>query len=266
MDEIEQIDRIWGIAARFGVDRTRRTLLGQADAPFDISKPNQHDSKSEFLLEKAAVEAMNEHCRGLLHQLLGSDGESIESEKVRKNLVRLLDDKVRRRNSITAPDSIIEFLRKGASETGASSLIALMIIDMLQTLWERRRELHDQETEFWSDGHRPPNHWARTIALRFARLVGRQTGKRPTIGVARDGGHPSTDYGRALEEIFHILGITANVRNAGRWAISQLTDEDLQPPRNALAAYTKGSGILGNMLRNLGEGSLGGAPKKGSNK
>lgn len=262
MDEFEQIDRLWEVAARFGVKRSSYTLLGQAAAPFDISKPNQHDSKGEFLAEEAAVDAINEHCRGLLHQLLGREDESMEAEQARKNLVLLLDDKVRRRNSRTAPDSIITFLRKGASEISASSLIALLLVDMIQELWDRKRELHDQETEFWSGGHRPPNHWARTIALRFARFVARQTGKRPTIGVARDGGHPSTEYGRALEEVFAILGIVANVRNAGRWAISQLTDDDLQPPHNALAGFSAGPGILGNALKMANDSGRFGTTKK----
>lgn len=83
--------------------------------------------------------------------------------------------------------------------------------------------------------NRSPNYYARTIALRLARLYAKEMGHRPTLGISREGNFPSTDFGRALEEVFTILNITASFRNAARWAIEQLTDEDMRPQRNALA-------------------------------
>lgn len=70
--------------------------------------------------------------------------------------------------------------------------------------------------------------------MRFARLYARETSKRPTFGISSQGNHPSTEFGRALEQVFEILNIKANVRNAAVWAIDQLSEDDLRPPQNAL--------------------------------
>jgi hypothetical protein len=76
--------------------------------------------------------------------------------------------------------------------------------------------------------------------LRFAKHFAKLRKQKPTFGTSSDGDHPSTDYGRALEEVFEILGIESNVRRAAEWAISQLVDDDWRPPpQNYLAGYFK---------------------------
>lgn len=234
MDQSTQTERLWEIAGRFGVE-PKVGLLGVALPPIDVAKPNQHDTKSEFLQEKQAVTLMIDHCRELLFLFIGVEGELPEIAGPRDSIIKMINAKVRDLHKADHPDTIPRFLRKLVTDNGVSSVLPYLLFDVWGVLKERKQELADQEAEFWSDRHRPPNHYARTIALRLARLIAKQTGKRPTIGTARDGGHPSTEYGRALEDVFKLLSIRANVRNAGTWAIGQLTEEDLLPPRNALA-------------------------------
>lgn len=265
MDRNEQVDRLWEIVARFGVDRQAHGYLARISPPFDVSKPNQHDSKSEFLFEKETVKALGDHFKGLIRNLSGRDEDPSAIRKIRENLLRFIDDGVRRRHAGSSPTSIITFLNKCAAEQSSSYILSLIIIDITEVLWEREKELRDQEKEFWSGSSRPPNHWARTIALRLARYVARKTGSLPTIGVSRDGGHPSTEYGRALEEAFNVLGIGANVRNAGRWAVAQLTEDDLQPEKNALAGLVSQPGILGNVFRMAEDVKKPVSPKEGAN-
>ncbi len=105
---------------------------------------------------------------------------------------------------------------------------------MINVYQERLNELKDQEIEFWSVSYRAPKSYARTIALRLARLYALHKRQKPPFGTARDGNHPSTDFGRALEEIFDILNIEATVRNPAEWAIDQLTEDEINPPVNRL--------------------------------
>ena len=46
-------------------------LLADHSPPFDISKPNQHDSKAEFSMERAAVETASNLVNELLSVLQG---------------------------------------------------------------------------------------------------------------------------------------------------------------------------------------------------
>jgi hypothetical protein len=130
-----------------------------------------------------------------------------------------------------------DLVRKNAADAGFTFCLILLILDLVRDLKQRNQELENQEATFWNLSGRAPNHYARTIALRFARLIARKTGKMPTFGTSSDGGHPSTEFGRALEEVFEVLEIRASVRNAARWAISQLSEDDLKPePMNALGS------------------------------
>ena len=143
--------------------------------------------------------------------------------------------------------------------------LALML-DVDRALKERLKDLEDQEREFWSTNSRPPKYYARTIALRLARLYAREKGARPTVGVSRDGGHPSTEFTRAVERVFEVLEIKAAVRRQAKWAVAQLTDEDLKPaPRNMLGSLFSPAGFgisptKGNVLADyIGEAGVKGA-------
>ena len=240
MGQADDTEQLWEIAERFGV-KPGSGLLAKAAGPFDVTKPNHHDNKSDFLQEKQAVDHMIDHCWELLFLIAGDKDEPPETTKAREAINRFLDDSARSGNRHDLPETIPQFLRKAASDVSITLVLPYLLLDVWKALTKRKQELTDQEIEFWSDRHRPPNHYARTIALRLARMIAMQTRKRPTIGTARDGGHPSTEYGRALEDTFKVLGIKANVRNAGTWAIGQLTDDDISPPMNALAGLDWGS-------------------------
>lgn len=217
-------------------------MWGPSTVVLDRAKPNIHESKSEFLAEKQAVAAALEDAKRLLGFLTGSMNKELEksiSEMLRR-VTGSVNRGARKRLKEIKVKSAADLVRKNAGEVGFILSAAYIIVDLQFELSLRKRELEDQERDFWSGSSRPPNHYARTMALRLARIVARETGRLPTLGVARDGNHPSTDYGRALEDVFKVLGIKASFRRAGKWAIEQLTDEDTKRPLNALAGLGVG--------------------------
>lgn len=229
MEENDVNERLWAIADRFAVPK-HKTLLGSFSPPFDISKPNLHDSKADFLHEKRVVETALVNAKPLLELLVSgvSSEGGPEQDLVRKAL-KFVDADVRAKRRAERLESVFDLTCSNAATIGFSVVLMFLLFDFVESLKSREQELENQEAVFWSGIGRAPNHYARTIGLRFAKLVARSTAKKPTFGTARDGGHPSTDFGRALEEIFKILNIGADVRNAAKWAIGQLTDDDLQP-------------------------------------
>lgn len=60
----------------------------------------------------------------------------------------------------------------------------------------------------------------------------------PTIGTASDGDHPSTEYGRFLQQLFEVLKIDTGFRLPGEWAIGQLTEADLPKPTKIVSLTT----------------------------
>lgn len=212
----------------------------------DVTRPNIHDNKADFLSESAAVESAIEGANRTI-AALHPDGRETDA-KVADMVDRLqaaLDSHARRKFSKDPPTSISELVRKNAAETGFYYNSLLSLLDLSDALEDRRNELRDQERQFWAVKNRPPNYYARAIALRMARLYARANGERPTFGTARDGGHPNTEFGRTLEFVFGALGIEGGVKHPARYAISQLTEEDLQPrPGNALRdVLGKGDGL-----------------------
>ena len=240
MEKSELDSRLNSIAERFYTLKPVG-LLGSFGPPFDISKPNFHDSKPDFLAEMNAVVTGLKNVDGLIEFLTaGIIEEGPVDAEVSDRLKVYLDANARQENRDHKVEFGYDIVRRNSSEVGLTMCITFQLLDLRRGLVARRRELDDQEAEFWSGKSRPPNHFARTIALRFARCIANNTQKKPTFGTSRDGGHPSTDFGRALEEIFALLKIKANVKNAATWAISQLTDADIHPPQvNALNALTR---------------------------
>lgn len=128
----------------------------------------------------------------------------------------------------------------------------IIVMDFESAINQRLQDLEAQRGEYWNLSHRAPNHFARIIALRFAKAIARNTGKKPTIGTSRDGKHPSTEFGRALDEVYKLLGIHADFRRAGEWAVKQLTDADLSPGYDVFADLGSfGSGQSTNALAAL---------------
>lgn len=229
MEETDVNERLWAIANRFSVPRPTG-LLGLGASPFDVSRPNLHDSKADFLEEMSAVSTALENARPLLELLYkGVTSAGGPEQGVVTQALKYIDATVRSKHRSDRLDSVFDLTRSNAAKIGFSITLMYMLFDFVEALKSRKQELESQAAIFWSGAGRAPNHYARTIALRFAKLVARSTGKKPTFGTARDGGHPSTDFGRALEEIFGVLKVKADVRNAARWAVGELVDGDLQP-------------------------------------
>lgn len=213
------------------------TFAGTDYAPFDVSRPNLHESKKEFLEEMNTVSAAVDHLESVLHLLSPLSTEpNPPREAMIQRVHQAIDQSVRqelRKRKVrggSAQDVTIQNFR----DTGFVDNALSILPDLVFALKRRLTELGDQEKQFWSVSNRPPNHYARSIALRFARFFAVQTGKRPTFGTSGQGGHPSTDFGRSLEEVFEILGIGSNVKSVAVWAIDQLTDEDLSPRRSLI--------------------------------
>ena len=207
--------------------------------PFDITRPNIHDSKKEFLRELNTVVATKDHLQGVFDLLIGPPSDGTQ-EPVQEEMIQRLKLAIERDVLVRTKASKLETPRdlalKNVRDTGFFYNSIIVVIDLKVSLEQRLKDLREQEVQFWSVGNRPPNYYARVIALRFARLFAGRSGGRPTFGISSEGSHPSTQYGRALEEVFRILGILANVRKAAEWALAQLTEDDWRPKGNALAS------------------------------
>lgn len=239
MAEESRVDKLYAVVAKLIGRELPRGGFAGAMGPFDTSPPNQHESKAEFLAEKNVVLGAIKHIDGLWEALVarGSDDDTKNTlSAIRTRLDRLSRGLPDEKKVETASDLVL----KNAREIGLTFHSLVLAIDLQRALRARAKELEDQESEFWSTKSRPPKYYARTIALRLARLYARETGERPTVGTSREGGHPSTDFARAVEEVFEILDIDADVRRPAKWAVSQLTDEDLMPEMPA---------ALGGLLR-----------------
>lgn len=241
-DESSQRQRVSDLMEeRFGWNKLARGLL--TPPPIDISRPNIHETKEEFQKELKVVTEVVENINAVLLALIPKD---IQADEMHKDLLVRLNDAIsqsaRTRASIVTPETLEGLAVDCAVSAGFFHTSISMLFELKSCYKSRLDDLKAQEEEFWSQSHRPPNHYARAIALRLARFVASQTKKKPTVGTSRDGPYPSTDFGRAVEEVFAILEIDANFKRPAEWAISQLTEEDWKPTRNALN-FDYGGGI-----------------------
>ncbi len=234
----------------FGKEGMRGRLTLLVSDPFDTTKPNQHDSKAEFQRELDAVSGALTHLDAAL-DVLGSNDEEGEHFAMLRRLAPIIDHKLRKAAPRTGLADSTELTRKNVAEVGGYTTSYFIMLEFSLALTERYQELKDQEDKFWKLNHRAPDYYARAIALRLAKLFAQEVGERPTYGTAALGGHPSTSYARALEDVFDILEIKQKVRTHAKWAIQQITDEDLAPPpKNALAS------LLGHSSQQSRSGSV----------
>lgn len=231
----EVVDRLIGARNALAMN----TYLGGAGSRIDISKPNIHDNKADFVKERDAVLGAIEKLEQALKFVL-PDREDVKQSTMVARLSEDIDQKALRSLGRKPDEYAYELAMRNIVQTGYYYNFLFINMRMVASLKDRFKELQDQEAQFWSVPYRAPNYYARTIAVRLARLYAAEKRKMPTIGTSRDGGHPSTDFGRALEDIFQILGIKARVSNAAKWALGQLTEDDVNPAPTGLMG-----GLLG---------------------
>jgi hypothetical protein len=251
LHEIEKIERLRKFVENlFGPDGTNR--LARYTPPFDISRPNIHDSKKEFLRELATVTEVKDHLRktlGLLFQTSRPEERDPLQTAMIGRLSVAIESIALDHGKNEELESASDLALKNVRDTGFYYNSLFVLFEMNGAFEKRLRDLKEQEAQFWTVSNRPPNYYARVIALRFARFFASRTGKRPTFGISSEGAHPSTDYGRALEQVFEILEIRANVRKAAVWALAQLTEDDWKPIQNALAGLEKRLHDFGGLRR-----------------
>jgi hypothetical protein len=236
MTDQEQIQRLREIVGRLVDLNPMGNALLTTLPPFDISRPTQHDTKREFLAEQKYVAAMFKQVTTLLKLLIAQLDDNEYSDDGAIAVGQFIDTQALRRRNGADIQSARQLVVDGAARVGLSVTSTILLFEMRSALIHRKQDLESEHEAHWSGTGRAPNHYARSIALRFAKLIYQQTGEKPTFGTARDGGHPSTTFGRALEEIFEVLGIEATVKHPATWAIDQLSEEDKFPPPGSLAS------------------------------
>jgi hypothetical protein len=240
----------------------QHTILSQFSAPFDISRPNIHDSKKAFLMEQRIVKNVISCLSGILTELHDPKNEDpSEWTKISNQVALAVEMSAVRRKRPSVPKVPLDLVMQNLTQVGFYSGSISVIAEMAEHFIERNYELSRQEAEFWTVKNRPPNYYARTIALRFAKLYATQKRAKPTFGTSKDGGHPSTDFGRALEEVFQILSIKANLKRSAEWAIAELVEDDWNP-KNTLGSILGLSGIGAYNAEN----ALGAIPDKSRRK
>lgn len=236
MEPSERDDRIAEII-RDLLSGSKTREPGMGGRRLNTARPTEHDSKAKFRIELEMVEGTLKGLDQALHYLIGMNAEDQTHERatIRNNLCKTIAKSARKRSSGKRPKSAHDLIRENILDTDLVSGSAFAMLDLKIELVNRLKDLRFQEKMFWSVKHRPANYYARAIALRLARLYAEATGNRPTFGTAREGGHPATDFGRALERIFGVLAIeSSSVKSSAIWAIDQLTDDDLLPPMKGL--------------------------------
>ena len=161
-------------------------ILSSSLPRLDTSRPNIHESKKEFLRERDTVTSIIEHLEAVIEQVIHKQGDDEHEQMIGRLHVAINIGavKLQRYNQI-ASASVLAI--RNTIDTGFYYNSLYVVIEMINVYNERLKELQDQEKEFWSVPHRAPNYYARTIALRFARLYASEKQERPTFGISREG-------------------------------------------------------------------------------
>lgn len=223
MHDRDKIDRLNKLAGQLFIE-SKEKFSGQDHPPFDISLVALHQHKGQFTVELKIVKSMVRHLESVLHVMGDArDNKGTAKERIQKAVDKAIRSGTRRRKlrGGSSRDLVIQNIR----ETGFFEGSLEVLEDMLFAYRSVLDELLAQQEMFWSMAHRPPDHFARMIVLRFARLFHRETGKMPTLGTSSQGGHPATDFSLALEKIFTILEIETKPRLPAEWAKEQFEEE-----------------------------------------
>ena len=221
-----------------------KSILGRSH--LDTSNPTLHDSKPEFLDELAFVKRSAEELFALYQGLVEQGEPSVD--KVSGLHVEFLMQAYRESRTGPPLKTALDLAMDNARRVDYWGFTKVFVFDLYLNFSRRLLALEEQKALFWSTQGRPPDHYARTMALRLGKLFTQEKAQLPTIGTASDGDHPSTPFGRHLQELFGILGISTGFRLPGEWAVEQLTEDDLPLP------HPKGL-LQPGILPNLGQWS-----------
>jgi hypothetical protein len=209
----------------FGAQPT--TALTRNSPAFDISKRNIHDTKSEFMKEYQTTSSIIKHLRGILDQLIEPKfTDDAKHSAMTKRLEKTVDEIASRTTARSLPRGADELLQLNMAQSGFYANSLNTIKAMLNNYHEHLEVLEAQKSEFWSAANRSRNHYTYDIACRFAHYYYDKKGEMPTFGISSQGAHPSTDFGRALEDVFKILGINSHIRGPAEAAIGELKGFD----------------------------------------
>lgn len=192
-----------------------KTILDRAY--LDIRRPTLHDTKGEFRAEFEAVERSTNDLLSLYGFMLKQGDASIESS--RGIPVAFMFGALERNKKDGRPNDALDLVMQNARSVDYWRFSRNYVFDLYLSFSARLAELKEQGDAYWSAPGRPPDHFARVMALRLAKLYAKQFNRMPTIGTASDGDHPSTEYGRFLQELFEALEIGTGFRLPGEWAI-----------------------------------------------
>lgn len=117
---------------------------------------------------------------------------------------------------------------------GTIPSLLISLPDLLAALEQQTNDIDKKLDTSGAALGRSRNEAAHGVALGLAKLYARVTGKRPTYSEGPNG--LSGEYTPALRSVFDALGWkTVTLKSPAEAAISQITDEDLQPYVNALS-------------------------------
>ena len=149
-------EKLWEIAKRF-YDPGPLNALAKYSAPFDVSKPNIHNSKREFRREKEAVENASENARGIVdfvEGVLAKDDPDLKA--MTERVIKVVDQNAESDALKMNVENVSAFLAKSASQEGLSIILYFLCSNYAKHLNALLSDLEDQEREFWSGSHRPP--------------------------------------------------------------------------------------------------------------
>jgi len=243
MDQLDAIvDTMLG---RTEAERPHRTILTSTSPLLDVSKDNLHNNKTEFLAELALVEGVIRNLTEILSALERPAGSNVLENTLVNNIHLAIEMHAYRERERTYMKTASNLAVRNVEDTAFLGNTLILMDKMRSSFESRLVELREQEKRYWNVRSRPPNYYARTIALRLARLYANDKHELPTLGTSSEGDHPSTDYSRALEQVFELLGIKSKVRNAAQWAIGQLTEADIESRTQNRLNSSAMSGIRG---------------------
>jgi len=151
----EAVDRM---LEPFGITspKSPNSPLSASASPFEIGRPNQHDSKAEFQREMKTVENSIDRASGIIDIFVDQE-EDAEHAEMLERLRPVIDQKFRDNVFRTSTTSASDLVRKNAAEISGFYSTVLILLDFRTAMVERKFELEDQKSKFWKLPHRAPD-------------------------------------------------------------------------------------------------------------